>query len=166
MAHIHFEEEQRFTNVVWIWIATLLLLLVPVGIGVTDINTTEKDLTIILLSMAFAFIPIVGLLLYSKLQVKINSEGLHYKFFPAVIKWKAISKSEIESFEVTSSKNLLEKLEMGHKRNLLNKTVSMNITGQKFARIKLKDGRKLKIGTGNAEEFERALQKLTSTDNS
>jgi hypothetical protein len=166
MAHIHFEEEQRFTNVAWIWIASLLLVLVPVGISVADPDTTSENLTVMLLSIPLGLLPVIGILLYSKLLVQINGEGLRYKFFPTVYRWKVITGNEIESFEVTPGKNFLEKVEMGHKRNLLNNSIAMNITGKSFARIKLKDGRKLKIGTNNPEEFKRALQKLTSPDNS
>jgi hypothetical protein len=165
MAHLHFEEEQRFTNVIWIWIVGGFILLLPVGMTLADEDTTRENLTAILLSMAMSLLIVVGILIYSKLQVKINEEGLHYKFFPAITKWKMILKNEIESFEVTPAQNLIEKVEMGHKRNIFNKTITMNITGKKFARIQLKDGRKFKIGTDNAEGFERALRRLLTPDN-
>jgi len=109
--------------------------------------------------------PVILILLYSKLQIKIDGEGVHYRFIPSVMKWKTVSKESIESFEVSPKKSLWEKIECGYGRNHLNNTVSMNISGKKYARIKLTDGRKLKIGTINPEGMERALRKLKSPDN-
>ena len=163
MAHIHFEEEQRFSNVPWVWIATLLLLVVPLALMAGNEEISSAHLGKIFLTTAVAFLPVVAILFYSKLEVKINKEGLHYKFFPAVLHWKVVPKEIIQSFEVTPKQNLMEKLEIGFKRNLISKSISMNITGSKFARLKLSDGRILRIGTAKGDEFERALQKLTST---
>ena len=167
MAHLHYEEEQRFSNVMWIWVAMGILLLTAPLLTLLSDSISQKDVTRVLLSTAFAFIPMVVLLLFAKLQIKIDGEGLHYRFFPSVFKWRTISKNSIESFEVTAKKNLWEKLECGYgyRNNRFKKTISMNITGAKFARIKLIDGRRLKIGTVNPESMERALRKLTSPDN-
>ncbi len=167
MSHLHYEEEQRFSNVTWIWVAMVLLLLAAPTLTLVSDSVSQKDMTSVLLSTAFAFIPMVGMLLFAKLQIKIDGGGLHYKFFPSVLKWRTISKDSIESFEVTPKKNLWEKLECGYgyRNNRYKRIISMNVTGAKFARIKLTDGRRLKIGTINPESMERALRKLTSTDN-
>lgn len=167
MSHVHYEEEQRFSNVTWIWVAMILLLLAAPTLTLVSDSISQKDMTSVLLSTAFAFIPMVGILLFAKLQIKIDEVGVHYKFFPSVLKWRAIPKKNIESFEVSAKKNLWEKLECGYgyRHNRFKKTISMNVTGKKFARIKLTDGRRLKIGTINPESMERALRKLTSPDN-
>jgi hypothetical protein len=166
MGHLFYEEEQRLSQVGWIWVAMLLLLLAPLAMIVSGNETpSQQEMTSILLSTAFAFIPMVGIIFFSRLQFKIDGEGIHYKFFPAVIKWRVIPKSFIESFEVTEKRNLIEKLTFGYRRNRLNNCITMNISGSKFARLKLKDGRQLKIGSENPESMEQALRKLTSPDN-
>jgi hypothetical protein len=167
MSNLHYEEEQRFSNVTWIWVAMVLLLLAAPTLTLVSDSVSQKDMTSVLLSTAFAFIPMVVILLFAKLQIKIDVEGIHYKFFPSVLKWRIIPKNSIESFEVSPKKNLWEKLECGYgyRHNRFKKTISMNVTGKKFARIKLTDGRRLKIGTINPESMERALRKLTSPDN-
>ena len=167
MAHLHYEEEQRFSNVTWVWVALVLLLLsAPTLILLSD-SVSEKNVRSVLLSTGMAFIPMVAVLIFSKLQIKIDNEGLHYRFIPSVFKWRTVSKNSIESFEVSPKKNLWEKFECGYgyRNNRFKKTISMNVTGAKFARIKLRGGQKLKIGTVNPESMERALRKLTSPDN-
>lgn len=165
MAHLHYEEEQRFSNVTWIWIALLLVLLAPLIIWVTEKEVGQQDILMIMLSTAFAALPVVAIMFYSRLLVKIDEQGIHYKFFPSVLKWRLVPKEIIESYEVTDTRNLLEKLECGYRRNRFSNCIGMNISGKKFTRIKLKDGRKLKIGTGNPEGMERALRKLISPNN-
>jgi len=125
----------------------------------------QKDVATLILGLAFAFLPVVVILFYSKFQLKVDSAGIHYKFFPGIIKWRIIAKEMIDSFEVTAKRSFFEKIECGYSRNRLNRTTMMNISGEKFARIKLKDGRRFKIGSENPESLERALRKLTSTAN-
>jgi hypothetical protein len=166
MGHLLYEEEQRFSRVTWIWIAMLLLLLAPIVAIVSGKEPpSQQEMTSILLSTAFAFIPMTVIIFFSRLQFKIDGEGIHYKFFPAVIKWRMIPKSLIQSFEVSEKRNLIEKIAFGYRRSRLNNSITMNISGSKFARLQLRNGRKLKIGSENPESMERALRKLTSLDN-
>jgi hypothetical protein len=151
-------------NVRWLWVVLVLILLLPLILGVYEKNVDQKGITMLLLSSLFAGIPVAGILLYSKLQIRIDGEGLHYKFFPSVWKWKLISTDQIDSFELSAKKTLLEKLECGYRRNRLTNTIVMNITGEKFIRIKLKDGKRLKIGSENPEAMEWALKRLTTQD--
>lgn len=123
---------------------------------------SQQEIITLWLSTLLASIPVVAILLYSKLQLRIDEVGVHYKFFPGVWKWKTITKTEIESFELSAMKSFFEKLEIGYHRNLLTQSSRMNITGKKFLRLKLKDGRKMKIGSEHPEEMERALKHLTT----
>jgi len=167
MAHIHYEEEQRFSNVIWVWVAFgLLMLIAPIATLLSD-SVSQKDMQSVLISTAFSCLPFAIILIFSKLQIKVDREGLHYRFIPAVFKWRTISKNSIQAFEVTPKKNIWEKLECGYgyRNNRFKKTISMNVTGSKFARLSLTDGRKFKIGTANPETMERVLRQLTSPDN-
>ena len=162
MSHLHYEEEQRFSNIPWIWIALLALAIIPTIIIAMD-QSREVDVSMLALTVILGFVPVALILFYARLQIKIDTQGFHYKFFPAVMKWRVITKNEIKSYEV-SDKLGIEKFEIGHKRSFLNKTISMNITGKKMIRLELKNGHKLKIGTENPEGAERALKKLLSPD--
>lgn len=164
MSHLHYEEEQRFTGVVWIWIFSFILILVPLLIAASSDNVSDSDKIVIALSTLLGFIPVIAILWFSKLQLKVDDNGVHYRFPPAVWRWKTVSGKVIESFEVSKKQNLREKLEIGFRRSLLFNTTTMNITGKKIARIQLQDGQKLKIGSENPESLERALRKLTSAN--
>lgn len=164
MAHLHYEEEQRFTSVVWIWVFSLILILVPVLIAVLSDTVSEPDKIVIALSTVLGFIPVVAILWFSKLQLRIDDTGLHYRFPPAVFRWKTVSGKTIQSFEVSEKRTLSEKMEIGFRRSLFFNTTTMNISGTKIARIQLHDGQKLKIGSENPEGIERALKKLTSAN--
>src|SRR5688572_9385785 len=128
MSHLHYEEEQRFSNVTWIWVALIILLLMTPLLTLLSDSVSQKDVTSVLLSTGFAFIPMVAMLLFAKLQIRIDGEGVHYRFFPSVLKWRTIPKSIIESFEVSAKKNLWEKLECGYgyRNNRFKKSISMN----------------------------------------
>jgi len=162
MAHFHYEEEQRFANVRWLWAVQILIILLPLLLTLNKKDIAQESLIMVLLSTLLACIPVAGMLLYSKLQIKIDGDGIHYKFLPGVWKWKTITKTEIESFEFSPMKSFFEKLECGYRRNLFSNSIRMNITGKKFLRMKLKDGSKIKIGSENPEEMERVLKRLTT----
>jgi len=164
MAHFYYEEEQRFTNVRWLWFVLILIILIPLLLTFNDKGMNQEEIITLLLSTLFAAVPVVATLLYSKLQLRIDDVGIHYKFFPGVWKWKTITKTEIESFEFSAMKSIFEKLECGYRRNLFTHSIRMNITGKKFLRMKLKDGSKIKIGSENPEEMEWALKRLTTED--
>jgi hypothetical protein len=72
MSHVHYEEEQRFSNVTWIWVAMFLLFLAAPILALVSDTISQKDMTSVLLSTAFAFIPMVAILLFAKLQIKID----------------------------------------------------------------------------------------------
>jgi hypothetical protein len=159
MSHIHFEEEQRFTEVTRIWVLSLLVVLAPLFIGLMDDNLGEHILLLVLTTAA-AWIPIGIILFISKMQVKIDNDGLHYRFPPRVIKWKTISKQHIASFELRNKKGLYEHLACGYRRSLIRNTIFMNVIGSKYLVLKLNDGKKIKIGSTNAETMEWTLKRL------
>jgi hypothetical protein len=160
-----YEEEQRFAGLTWIWIFAFALVFVPLVLAVRDASLTSQEILIILLSIVAGLVPVLVILYFARLQLKIDALGIHYRFFPAVVKWRIIPQNSIESFEVTEKKNIIETIERGYRRNRFNNTIAMNISGKKFVRLKLKNGQKFKIGTENPESFERALKKLTLPEN-
>lgn len=161
MSHIHFEEEQRFTSIPWLWVAIFIPLLIPLFFITGE--PTQEDVTMLLLTILMGWIPIAIILFYSKFQLKVDRDGLRYKFFPAVWRWKLVPKDNIASFEIRSKKTFIEKLTFGYRNNRFTNTIRMNITGDTFVYIKLTMGRTLKIGTNNAEGLKLALQRLQTT---
>ena len=164
MKRILYEEEQRFSSVWWIWVFLLALLFLTFVLILTDKSASEDTAVNLLLTVTLGFLPVGAIIYFSKLQFKIDEDGIHYKFFPAVLKWRIIERNTIKSFEVSEKKNLLEKLSRGYTRNSLDNSITMNISGRKLARIKLNNGRTFNIGTENPESVERALKKLVAPD--
>jgi len=163
MNHNHYYEEQRFTNLRWLWIAVLIALLIPlVTLSLTDADYlfTLQTTGLVLLGL----IPILAILNYSRLYVKIDSEGLHYQLFPAIWKWRKINKKDIASMESINEPSLLEKIIIGHQRNLFTNTIRMNITGTTFLRLNLVNGKKIIIGSKNADEMIKVLKKITPVE--
>jgi hypothetical protein len=93
----------------------------------------------------------------TKLHVIIDTEGVHYRFFPHEPKWSMVSKEEIMDFEV-EKKNLFALF--AHHQKWFEKTKTMNVNGNFHLTLFLKNGKKLKIGSGNPEGLQWAMKKL------
>jgi hypothetical protein len=132
---------------------------------VIDSKIGEQELKSLLLTTLLGTLPVALILYYSIFRIKIDAQGLHYKFFPAVWKWRLIPKDNIASVEISERKTWIEKFTYGYRRNRLNHTTIMNITGKKFLRFTLNDGNKFKIGAENPEEMNRALKRLLAREN-
>ena len=161
MAHIFFEEQQQLTNVRWLWIViigAMVTPLIPIAF-VSDIP--DQDLTMLLIS-AFGFIPILGLLYFVRLYIRIDNEGFHYKFFPAQWSWKSIDLKTIKNIDFNPVVNFIDRNTIGHRLNRFTNTLRMNITGKSFIQIQLSTGRKILVGTENHEVMMRALNRLTN----
>jgi hypothetical protein len=161
MAHIFFEEEQRLTNLRWLWVALFILMMVPmIPLIFLLPNVPDKDFAMLLLS-AFGFTPILLLLIYVRFQVRIDNEGLHYKFFPIQWSWRKITLSEIQSIDFNPKVNIIDRFSIGHRLNPFTNTLRMNITGKSFITIYLNSGRKLLVGTEKVESMATTLKRLT-----
>ncbi|NJN43234.1 MAG: hypothetical protein HC811_14410, partial [Flammeovirgaceae bacterium] len=82
MSQFLFEEEQRFTRLGWIWIVALFPLIFLAIILSADQNLNFEKFS---KSFGFAFIayvPLLAILFISKLQVRINTQQVQYRFFP------------------------------------------------------------------------------------
>jgi hypothetical protein len=114
---------------------------------------------------------ILVIILFSvlKLETKIDENGVHYKFYPLhnsfkSISWKSISKCYVRKYNPIS-----EYGGWGLKTGFRKQTGRAYTTkGSIGLQIKLKDGRKILIGTQNEEELKRVLEtykhKFTSNE--
>lgn len=91
-----------------------------------------------------------------KLHVIIDTEGVHYRFFPNEPRWTTISREEIIDFEVEKKKLF----SFGHHRKWFVKTKSMNVTGTFQLSLFLRNGKKLQLGSANPEGLRWAMRKL------
>lgn len=164
MSHIHYEEEQRFTEVRWVWMASILVILSPLGIIFLDENDGKENGGLMILTTLAAWIPVGLILFFARFKVKIDQTGLHYRFPPRLYRWKTVDPNSILSFEVREKRGFVERIACGYQRSLLRKTIFMNITGEKFVVIRSGNGQTLKIGSKNPEAMEQALTRLLNSN--
>lgn len=175
MAHVrrHFEEVQMFRESRWIWyifIPFTLVTFIPIGSGIYQQlvlrhpwgDRPMNDATLLgLFFFTLLCWCLVAWMLYSvKLEVYIDTEGIHYRFFPNRYTWRLIVKGEIVSYEIHRKKNIVETGGIGYHRNLFRNSRSMIIKGSVYIRFVLSGNRKILIGTQNPEAFDRAIRRL------
>lgn len=156
-----FKEEQRFTQL-WLLILLAISLIVPVTIIIKEyahenstMSSTEFTLILLGIISSFAFIFIF------KLTTRIDEYGIHYQFFPFHFSFKKIAWSEIEKAYVRNYDPIDEYGGWGLKGGLLwNKKngIAINISGTVGIQLKLKNGKKLLIGTKKEQEAKRVLE--------
>ena len=97
---------------------------------------------------------------YTKLELRIDEQGVHYRFSPYRLKWSLISKEEIETYEVTKMSTFLGMCSVGYHRNIMNNSRTMNLQGTKQLALQLRNKRKILIGTVNPGGAALAMKKL------
>jgi hypothetical protein len=153
----YFEEVQSMQQVRWIWyflVPFLLLTFIPVGYmlywqfieGAPLGDTPMSDSGLLLFSgfmIGTAFIT-VWLLVSAKLEMYVDQDGIHYKFYPLSTRWKLIQKENIVNVEICRKRNFLA-VKIGYHKSPFRKTISMIISGSLHIRFQLDDGWKLLI---------------------
>ncbi|WP_179345975.1 hypothetical protein [Winogradskyella ursingii] len=155
-----FKEEQRFTQL-WLIMLILISMLVPVGIvlGTYFKNPNSfsvLELTIILLVVLLAS----SIIFLFKLNTRIDEKGVHYQFFPFHLKYKVISWADIKEAHVRNYDPIGEYGGWGIRGGILwnkSKGKAINVSGDIGIQLKLKNGKKLLIGTQQKAEAESVL---------
>ena len=173
MSRSYFEETQVLRENRWVWIALIVIAsaaLLPLIYGLYwqlgmgepwgDKPMTDQGIIFLFLFILFTVALLFWILLSLKLEVKIDQEGLHYRFFPNKPRWSLITKDEIVSFQVRKRYNLFESGGRGYHRNWFRKTKSMSIHGYKNLLVTLKNGEKIMLGTRDPEGIEIGMKKL------
>lgn len=109
--------------------------------------------------LACTVIGVCWILLSTKLQVRVDAQGIHYKFFPTNTKWRLIGPHEIDSFEIRKKANIFD-IGIGLRRHFFTNTKSMNINASKYLRITLTNRERIVLGVHDREAMERAMKKL------
>ena len=158
-----FNEKQKFTQW-WIW---LFLILITIGCTygaiqqlVFKIPFGTKPASDELL-LVLCMVPVFMLLLFNliRLDTRINSEGVFYKFKPFHFKEKLIAWSEIEKIYTREYKPIKEYGGWGIKGSW-KKGKAYNVSGNKGIQLELKNGKKILLGTQKPAEVDETLIKL------
>jgi hypothetical protein len=156
-----FIEEQRFTQW-WLYIIMIIPLFVvifPFIFNHEEMNNNKEAILGISISLLI-MIAIIGLVLFIRLKTKIDEQGIYYQFFPLNFNQKFISWNDISKCYVRKYKPILEYGGWGIKSRIFFRNsngVAYNIKGNIGLQLKLKNGKKILIGTQKMNEVERVL---------
>jgi hypothetical protein len=158
MHYLVYEEVQRFRNLPWFWVIVsippvLILFMISVSVIPGD------EVTRVLLSLFLGYVPVLLILYSVKYRIVVDSDGLHYQFLPVLWRYKTITAAEIQSV-ILKETTFIDRVHIGHRYNPFSNVTRMNITGNKFICLTLKNRKKILLGTGNAEALLSAIQNL------
>ncbi|MCX7879083.1 MAG: hypothetical protein N2517_00270 [Ignavibacteria bacterium] len=109
----------------------------------------DKDRFVFVLAGFFGILVsvfIIFLFLSIKLELRINSEGIHFRLFPFHKKFRKISFSEIKSFTVRTFHPILEYGGWGIRYSVRRNGVAYTISGRNGLQIELNSLKRLMIG--------------------
>lgn len=169
MKKILFKESQQFRQ--WWHIVFILVSVVPslmmclyalfqqMVMGVQVGNSPAPNGILI---AAFFCLGVVLWMLFSlKLEVWIDQQGIHYRFFPLILKHKLISKEEIQRFEIRKYKPVLEyggrgiRTGWGYKRGK-----AYCVDGNIGLQLYLTNGKKVLFGTQRSQAIQYAMMEM------
>jgi hypothetical protein len=174
MSRRYFEESQRF-NQPWIWIllsAVSVSVLFGLAIGtyeelrisdnLAESSMTNAGLILTLIFTTFILAGVWTLILSTRLETKVDPKGIYYRFNPFISAWKFIPKEELEYYEVKKYKPILHYGGWGYRIGI--KGRALNVRGNMGLDIKMKDGKKLLLGTQKPTELKMAIERLREAE--
>jgi len=167
MNKVLFKEEQQFRE--WWWIVLILAATIPAmvmciyalyqqtvqGIQVGDSPAPNGVLIIVLVFLCIMLWGYFSL----KLEVWINQDGIHYRFFPLIIKNKLISKEQIQRFEIRKYSPIFDYGGWGVRRGFKWGKV-YNVSGNIGLQLYLISGKKVLFGTQRSQAIMYAMEEM------
>ncbi len=155
-----FKEEQLFIKSS-LMVLIIISLIAPISIITAEYysensNMSTKEFILTILFILVCILPIF----FFKLKTRIDEKGIHYQFFPfhfslRLIKWLDIEKAYVRAYSPIS-----EYGGWGIKGGAIwskSKGKAINISGDVGIQLKLKNGKKLLIGTQKKEDAIKVL---------
>lgn len=158
-----FKETQWFNQ----WFM-LLTLLIPLGLmiyciyawyiaGVRVDKVAVDDTTgqiVVLGLLGFTTLFLVSMRMYTK----IDQDGIHYCFWPFVVKWRKVSWYDVESAVVKQYKPIADFGGWGIKMSMSKGFWAFSVKGKQGIFIRQRDGKELMLGTQKKDEATKILQ--------
>ncbi len=170
-----FVENQRF-NQPWLWILITVVdilffslfakaLYTQLYLGIPSGDNPISNTGLIALSL-FVFLLLAGItlsLLFSRLQTRIEKEGVSYKFTPFMRNWKSFPLSAIQQYEVKKFNPIMEFGGWGYRRGW--GKLLVNTSGNMALFINTIDNQQIAIGTQLPEEVRNTMETLMNQKN-
>lgn len=169
MNKVLFKEEQQFRQ--WWWIVLILCATIPAmvmtiyalyqqtvrGIQVGDSPAPNGVLIVVLIFLSIMLWGYFKL----KLEVWIDQNGIHYRFFPLIRKNRLISKAEIERFEIRKYNPIIDYGGWGVRRGFGRKwQKAYNVSGNIGLQLYLTNGKKVLFGTQRSQAIMYAMDEI------
>ncbi|MBS1585367.1 MAG: hypothetical protein JSS82_07440 [Bacteroidetes bacterium] len=153
-----FEETQRFRQW-WIWAILALAVGIEVYLFVSRVNTDHHGFWIVKLLI---LVLVIALMLFIRLETKVDATGVYYKFFPVHLGFKKIDWEEVAEAYVRQYSPIGEYGGWGIRLSF-KRGKAYNIAGNKGLQLVFKNGKQTLIGTQRPEELNNTLQGLISS---
>jgi hypothetical protein len=170
MRKILYEEEQSLKDNRWLYVCMLTLTLAALlnlthGIYwqvMKGIPWGQKPMSNAGIIAFTAGVFLIGclvtwLLVSIKLNVIIDTDGVHYRFFPDSSRWLTIGKEEIIDFDVQKNNIFFR---FGHHAHWFAKDKTVNVNGDFHLSLFLRNGKKIRLGSKNPEGLKWAMRRL------
>lgn len=161
-SNIHFKEEQRLREP-WLWIIIGGSAIVSIGGMMLGLVNESQSKTKIITGLAIAIpiqVLVIALLYFAKLEIKVNENGIHYKWSPYHFRFKTILRTEIDNYYVKDTPLLKRGVSW-----LWGYGWSYNTAGGKGIQFDLKGNRSVFLGSLRIAAFKAAVDQLMQLKN-
>lgn len=154
-SEIRFQETQRFTQI-WLWAiigfcSVLPAILIMAGVG--EMDDPDEIIVGVIVALATGIL-VPALMAMFKMTTRIYDDRVEVRFFPLTT--RTISLDEIDSIEVRTYRPVREYGGWGIKGGF-GHGMALNVKGNRGVQLVMKDGKRLLIGSQQAEELAVAL---------
>lgn len=169
MNKVLFKEEQKFRE----WWQILLIIGSTIPAMIIIIYTLIRQNVMgdpvgqspaplaVLIGALIALIISLWVYFSSKLEVRIEKDGIHYRFFPIIYKDKYISREEIQLFEIRQFKAKREYGGRGVRNGFLHKWgKAFIVNGNTGLQLYLRNGKKVLFGTQRSQAIMYAMNEM------
>lgn len=148
MGNKGFYEKQKFNQpIIWLPLAGICIFITYSVIHrVMEQSASLEELWKLILPLL-----LITLFLLITLETKINDKGISYRFFPFFFSFTFIAWDELEHVTVRKYKPILEYGGWGYRLGIFGKGRAVSISGNRGIQLKLKNGKRLLIGTRHPE---------------
>jgi hypothetical protein len=169
MNKVLFKEEQQFRQ--WWYILMILASIVPVmvmciytlymqivkNVQIGDTPPPNAVLVVIFLALCVSLWVTFSL----KLEVWIDQDGIHYRFFPLVYKDRLISREEIQRYEIRKYSAVYNYGGRGLRRGFGRKWgKALTVSGNSGLQLYLTSGKKVLFGTQRSQAILYAMDEM------
>lgn len=161
-----FSEIQRFTQS-WLFYLVVAISLVPIIstlFALNDSNLEQSDFLLTMIVSVAVGTLIMGLLLWTKLEVYLERDGITHRLFPFQVKFKRILYEDINSYKIRKYSPIMEYGGWGLRYSFKNGW-AYNISGRMGIQLEINDNKKILFGTLKPEEFYLALNTIIKNRN-